>query len=152
MIEFALPDIGKLDADLKIAGSKVLRAVNNELRRTAIDLTAQVKGGKLSGQVLNVRSGRLRRSINYRVTESATGTEVKVGTNVEYARVHEYGFAGRVSVKEHMRAGKRVRAHTKNMRVPERSFLRSTLKENRAGIDKRIARAIASGIVDGARR
>jgi phage gpG-like protein len=150
MIEITLPDFGKLDSDMKVAGSKVMRAVNGEVRSIAYDMVARVKGDKLSGQVLNVRTGRLRRSINARITESTTGIEAKVGTNVEYARAHEFGFKGTVTVKEHMRRGKRVRAHARNVNIPQRSFLRSTATEMRPEIDKRIARAIATGIVRGA--
>jgi len=90
---------------------------------------------KLNGEVLNVRTGRLRRSITQRVTESAGKVEGIVGTNVEYAHAHEFGFQGNVTVKEHLRrlkaSGRQaiVRAHSRNVNLPERSFLRSALRE-----------------------
>lgn len=106
-------------------------------KRFLLKLTKRVKE-KLSGQVLNVRTGRLRRSIHMEVNESVTSVVGTVGTNVIYARPHEYG--GPVTVKEHLRTVKQawgrplkepkqvtVRSHVKNL--PERSFLRSSLLE-----------------------
>jgi phage gpG-like protein len=103
---------------------------------------AGVKGDRLSGQVLHVRTGTLRRSINQRVTVTDDAVMASVGTNVRYAAAHEYGFDGPVTVKAHIRraaligvdrAGARgevyVRSHTRHMRLPERSFLRSELRD-----------------------
>jgi phage gpG-like protein len=46
----------------------------------------------LSGRPgLNVVTGRLRSSINYRVTNRDHGFQLDVGTNVPYAAVHEFG-------------------------------------------------------------
>ena len=61
---------------------------------------------KLSGEVLNVRTGRLRRSIVERVESSGSVVTGIVGTNVEYAAPHEYGFIGVVTVKESLRVSK----------------------------------------------
>lgn len=43
----------------------------------------------LSGRVLRVQTGRLRQSLQTSV--EADGSAAVVGTNVEYARIHEYG-------------------------------------------------------------
>jgi len=118
------------------------------LNKLSIEAQAAVKSQKLSGQVLHVRSGTLRRSINRKVFEDATGFFAQVGTNVKYAAAHEYGFSGSVSVKSHVRKirskaakptksgkGKEsvrqvvVREHSRFVHLPERSFLRSTVKE-----------------------
>jgi hypothetical protein len=51
-----------------------------------------------------------------------------------------------------MRNGKRaykVRAHTRQVNLPERSFLRSTMADMRDGIDQRIARVIGQAIAKG---
>ncbi len=102
--------------------------------RAALRVSVQSKENKLSGQVLNVVTGRLRRSINIKVSESTTGVQGTVGTNVAYAHVHEFGFQGTVSVREHLRTSKlgnqfTVRAHAMRMNVPEKSFLRSALTD-----------------------
>ena len=151
MIEVTVPDTRKLETDLGITRARLLADLKAEIKRVAIDLTAHIKDQKLSGQVLKVQTGRLRRSINYRITESETGIEAKVGTNVEYARIHEFGFKGTVSVKEHLRRvrkGKKatIRAHTRKVNLPERSFLRSSVTDMKASIDERIARVVGQSI------
>lgn len=117
------------------------------IQRLTLNLLRDVKSGKLTGQVLNVRSGRLRRSINQRVEENGTSIFGVVGTNVEYARAHEYGFKGVVSVKSHMRKTKRggsayVSAHNRRMNLPERSFLRSALADSKVTIREQIQLAL----------
>lgn len=152
MIEVTVPNADKLRTDLGIARARLLADLKTEITRIAVDVSAHVKDKKLSGQALKVQSGRLRRSINFRVAESSTGVEAKVGTNVEYGRVHEFGFSGTVNVKEHMRKGKqafKVSAHTRRVNLPERSFLRSTMTDMRAGIDQRIARVVGQSIAKG---
>lgn len=115
--------------------------------RESLELTAYVKEDKLSGQVLNVRTGTLRRSIHRDLRTTANEVVATVGTNVEYARIHEYGFHGEQSVHEHLRMMKqafgrpvrnprpiRVRAHVRRVDLPERSFLRSALADLEARI------------------
>ena len=114
--------------------------VQKEIMRLALKMTGKVMG-KLSGDVLRVRTGRLRRSIHPEWDFRQGYSGATVGTNVEYAAIHEYGFSGSVQVKSFQREmtkafGKpisptqvTVRAHTRNINMPERSFLRSTLRE-----------------------
>lgn len=53
---------------------------------------------------LNVRTGRLRGSVNAsRATVRGSRVEAAVGTNVVYAGVHEFGFVGTVQVKQFQR-------------------------------------------------
>jgi len=120
------------------------------MQRLAIEVQRSVKQDKLSGQVLNVRTGTLRRSINQEVTDHAKGIFAIVGTNVKYAAIHEYGFSGAVEVRGHMRrirarsrvspnTGKIVKGklsgeafvspHQRVVVMPQRSFLRSTLRD-----------------------
>ena len=61
-----------------------------------IMLRDYVKANKLTGEVLHVRTGRLRRSITSRTTsEGGTFTGI-VGTNVEYGAAWELGFDRKV--------------------------------------------------------
>lgn len=123
-------------------------------------LAYTVRKDKLNGQVLNVRSGRLGRSIASHLEDTSTLISGIVSTPVAYAPAHEYGFKGSVTVREHMRQIKQafgrpiepksvtVRAHSMQMNLPERSFLRSALREMEASggirmeIDGAIQRAI----------
>jgi phage gpG-like protein len=105
-----------------------------------------VKERKLSGQVLKNRTGTLRRKINYQLRETPTEVSASVGVQLSYAAVHEYGFDGIVTVKEHLRTitqafGRPIApvhvhrgAHQRHMKLPERSFLRSSLRENAPSI------------------
>lgn len=104
------------------------------ITRATLLVQRESKENKLSGQVLNVRTGRLRRSINTEVSAEADRVVGTVGTNVEYAAAHEYGFAGIVTVREHLRRAvsgqdSTVRTHTRRMNLAERSFLRSALAD-----------------------
>ena len=142
---------------------KVLDKVKVAVATSAVDLQGQIKE-KLSGPVLKNRTGRLRNSISMNMTEDDQSVSAVVGTNVVYARVHEFGFQGEVSVREHMRTAApslrgqaesqsqslrsqvMVRAHTMRMNMPERSFMRSTLAENAPAIADRISAAILQSV------
>ena len=110
---------------------------------------------KLSGDILKVRTGRLRRSIHPEWDFKPGHMGATVGTNVEYAAIHEYGFKGTVQVKSFQRemtkafgrpiAPKQVTvsAHSRNINMPGRSFLRSALKEMRPEIIEGLKNAVA---------
>lgn len=117
------------------------------IARAALLVQRDSKEDKLSGQVLKVRTGRLRRSINTKITDTETRVVGTVGTNVEYAHIHEYGFDGIVSVREHLRAAKggaesTVRAHQRHVHMPERSFLRSALNDMAEPIKREFEQAV----------
>jgi phage gpG-like protein len=116
-----------------------------------IKLQRNVVRDKLTGQVLKVRTGTLRRSIGVSMNEPGGDKIIGlVSTNLKYAPPHEYGFHGSVNVRAHLREIKQafgrqlktpvtvsVGAYSRNVDLPERSFLRSALRDMRA-----------SGIID----
>jgi phage gpG-like protein len=122
--------------------------------RLATQLQRHVMQDKLSGQVLRVRTGTLRRSINQRVEQSGDSTTGTVGTNIKYARAHEYG--GAVMVPAHQRRmtmvfGRPVQERMINVRAhtatyPERSFLRSALKDMEAQIKSGMEKALVEAV------
>lgn len=153
------------DREVVLGLQRVEEAARGEIRagigRITLKLLTQVKSLKLSGQALNVRTGRLRRSITQRIEDSGPDISGIVGTNVEYAAIHEFGFKGNVSVKQHLRQVKQVfgrklkspvqalvGAHTRNVDLPARSFLRTALAElNDSGvIETEINAAIARAV------
>lgn len=81
----------EVQAKFERAGMTAHNAVRNAVERLGMDLLAKVKDSKLSGQVLNVKTGRLRRSINARIDDQPGSVYSYVGTNVVYARIHELG-------------------------------------------------------------
>lgn len=116
--------------------------VRKVVQSSAYDLVRRIQD-KLSGEVLNVRSGNLRRSIHETgLTDS--GDVISDGAasdaSVDYARIHEYG--GRINVPEIVPksakalafnyGGKMVfamhaAAHVVNM--PARPYMRPSLAE-----------------------
>lgn len=121
---------------------RLMEIVKTEVNRLSIALLRYVKEKKLSGDPLRNRTGTLRRKVNQRLESSAAAVTGAVGVRLSYAAVHEYGFNGPVKVREHLRQVKQawgrpllrpvwahVGAHTRQMRMPERSYLRSALRE-----------------------
>jgi hypothetical protein len=139
---------------------------------------------------LGVRSNRLRSSLRWNVTgqpgQPGSGEPSKIngqtvtgsmGSNVEYAGVHEYGFTGEVQVRSFRRQvsptqfvkkglgvlkgtkklGKEafklalgmegVRAHRRRMNVPERAPLRTGLADHGGTITQQISTALQAAWV-----
>lgn len=134
--------------------SNFVAALGDGIGRAVLSVQARVKD-KLSDDVLRVKTGRLRRSITEKVTASGDRVEGIVGTNVEYAPIHEYGFIGKVSVRESLRTSKlgrvfSVSAHERQVDMPERSFLRSALTEMQPEIRALIERTVSDHILKAA--
>ena len=128
-------------ADLRRWRDTLRARVRDSFAESAQALLAMVQA-KLSGEVLQLRTGALRASIRAEAREDKSGFEARVSSDgsLAYARIQEYG--GRIAVPE-MRAvnakalafvyggrlvfARRLRAHA--ITIPERSFLRSSLEE-----------------------
>lgn len=152
MIDATIRGESQLRDFFRRAPAQIRAGMIRILDRAGVRLAARMKT-KLSGEVLNVRTGRLRRSITSSGRVTTDGYAVTVGTNVVYASVHEFGFTGNVVVPAHLRLVRKawgrpvtnptqhmVRAHTMRMRLPERSFARSSLAEQEAIINADIDR------------
>jgi phage gpG-like protein len=112
------------------------------MRGLTINLQEHVIRDKLSGQVLNQKSGALARSIQQMVTatdETVTGEVFSAG-DVKYARIHEYGgttpahdiIPTKANALAFAIGGKQIFAkivHHPGSKMPERSFLRSSLAD-----------------------
>lgn len=126
--------------------------------KLVIELQSKVQSDKLSGQVLKTRTGTLRRSIATKVTSDSNGTVGVVGTNSDYGLMHEFGFKGAENIKAHLRTIKQawgksitpreisVRAFTRTVDFPERSFLRSALTEMQGQIISEIDQVIIGAL------
>lgn len=144
---------------LHAAGTRLGQGLTTSVGRLTLKLLTRVKADKLSGQVLQVRTGRLRRSINQRIDGAGT-THVSgtVGTNVSYARAHELGFKGTVPVRESLRTQVKawgrdiepikvtVKAHSRKVNMPARSFLRSALQDMQPEIVRELGLAVDGAI------
>jgi phage gpG-like protein len=138
----------------------VKRSLERAISSLAIGLQREVKTNKLSGGVLKVKTGTLRRSIDQVVKVTDTSVTGEVSTNVRYGKVHEYGFSGAVNIGAHTRKISQafgrpiapqvinVGPYVRHVQLPERSFLRSALRDLEASgkIDRTIKAAVAEGI------
>lgn len=81
-----------LRANLRGYPARAMDKLHAAMTKIGLQLQSYIKTEKLSGQMLNVRSGTLRRSIN-REVYNVSSTEVRliVGTNVKYAAYQEFG-------------------------------------------------------------
>lgn len=152
MLEITIVGKKEVIDNLKTKRVKLIAAIFQTMKEQSLLLVRHIQRDKLQGQVLHHRSGRLQSSIKQNVVQEKTGVLAKVYTNVEYAAIHEYGFKGQVNVKEHLRTITKVfktelispkkimvKEHTRQVNLPERSFMRSALKDNTEQIQKAIS-------------
>jgi HK97 gp10 family phage protein len=161
VVQFSVALVGdkELIGKLGLVPDRVRKSIRAKVRALAIMLENKVASEKLTGQVLNVRTGNLRRSIFNEVTDEGGAILGIVGSSgdVRYAAIHEFG--GKIDIPEivpvkarvlaWVSGGKtvfamRARAHTVTM--PERSFLRSSLAEMRDEIVEGLTEAVAEGM------
>jgi phage gpG-like protein len=128
----------------------IANALQQEVATQTYRLQQHVQQNKLSGQVLKRRTGRLRASINTKVEREGNRIIGSVGTNVIYAAVHEFGFHGTVNVSSFTRTingvTQNVSAHTRQMNMPQRSFLRSSLNDLKDQIQAGLVAAVNRAI------
>ena len=99
---------------------------------------------KLSGQVLNQRTGALVSSIASLVTDDGAGVMAKVVADTPYSRIHEYG--GVIEPVNALALRFQINGHwimVKRVVMPERSYLRSTLAERAGIIREALTQAVA---------
>lgn len=94
-----LANLGKLDDRLLAAGEKGIK-LGLEFTRTVVQREfLQGPRPRRLGEV----TGRLRNSIAIDVKRSGKGVIGRIGSNVKYAKFHEFGFTGSVNVRAHTR-------------------------------------------------
>ena len=153
-----------LRAEVHIQGAKaaldglppqVIEAVAKKVRALAINLQHHIVADKLQGQVLHHRSGNLGKSIATETTTSGATTtgEVFSDGSVKYAAIHEFGFHGVETVRQHTRTmvfGRKVTPFlcgpfTRQVDMQERSFMRSSLDDHAERIVAGIRAAATAG-------
>jgi hypothetical protein len=162
VISVSFTGLDSLMVHLQEMPAAIRRNLAAVVTKESLRLETVVKDEKLTGQVLANRTGRLRSSIHSQVEITDTAVTGAVFANMSqaaYARFWEYGFSGTEQVREHLRhmtaafarplATPRdvlVKAHTRRVEQPARSYLRSTLEENRDVLVTRIEGAVEQGL------
>jgi HK97 gp10 family phage protein len=139
--------------------SRVHDALLKKVTALALMLQAKVQSEKLSGQVLHVVTGALRRSIFQSVEDSSTKVIAKVASSgdVKYAGIHEFGgtipaheiLPNKAKALAFLVGGKQVfaaRVMMPAVQMPERSFLRSALTEMSDQIKDGLREAVREGL------
>lgn len=140
--------------------SAIRQALYRKILTLALKMERNVKVGKLNGQVLNRITGALSRSIQHEVIRTPTGAIGKVFSSgdVKYAAIHEYGGVTSPHIIVPKKAavlafpgstGKMVFAKKVNhpgSKMPERSFLRSTLNDMSVEISLGMKEAVVTAI------
>ncbi len=120
--------------------------------RLAIAAQRSVMETKLSGQVLHVRTGRLRRSINVAQMDEGSRVGASTGTNVDYGRIWELeGIRAHSIVPIEKRAlfWKGARHPVRRVEIPAqapRPFLSPVLEEMRARAHQELTAAAQGAI------
>lgn len=161
MLNFELRGDAALITKINAAPERVRKELTKEVTALVLLLEGNIKRDKLSGQVLHVRTGNLRRSIHavLPVTQTDTGVFGKVvqSGDVKYGAIHEFGGrtpahvieAKRGKALAFMMGGKMAFAKRVNhpgSQMPERSFMRSALADMRNTISDRLQAAVKQGI------
>lgn len=142
MIEARVTGADRVVVRLQSLPDRLRSALKDSMQRQLFRLQAAVVTGKLSGDPLHRRTGNLASSINQRLTDDGTSIVGQVGTKVRYGAVHENG--GTFQIPSHERTitqvfGHAVTPHAVTVRAhsatfPQRSFLRSSLRDLRSSI------------------
>ena len=134
------------------APERIRRALATATYRLAIQAQRKVMDERLSGQVLKVRTGQLRRSINAAPIEEAGRVGARTGTNVFYGRIWELtGLPARTVVPTTKKAlfWKGARHPVRRVNLPAqapRPFLSVVLEEMRAQARAEMTAAAAGAI------
>ena len=162
-------DLRQLDTfTSRVAGFdlRLRRALVSAITRSRLLVEARAKE-LVSGQVLQVRTGTLRRSISSRTDEIPGGVRGVISASAKYARIHELGG----QTRPHEIRPKNAKAlhfylggghtgygteevfarvvHHPGSKIPERSYLRRALRENAERIRAEIRAAVRSAAAFG---
>lgn len=140
---------------LQATQSHLMAALKPKVTALTLKLQRHIVEDKLSGQVLKVRTGALRRSIRYKVTATQTAVWGRVFSSgdVKYAAIHEFGGTidhpggtayfidkatglARFVANADERAATLPRTKAHKIPMPARSFMRTALADQRPGIDE----------------
>ncbi len=156
MITVSVEGLDPLVDRLGALPQKLAERLSQEVERLGGVLRDRVER-KLSGEVLQQRTGRLAGSISVSVECSGLGASATVGSDSPYAAIHEYGgtIPARTILPQSARAlafpwrGQQrffKRVSLPAVTIPERSFMRSALDETMPEINAAIEAAVNEAV------
>jgi len=139
-------DPRRISSNIRALFPETMQATGKSMARLVFALSNKIKFQKLSGQVLRNKTGVLRDSISPSVRADGNSIIGQVATNVEYARIHEYGgeihHPGGTAYMFDKSSGRAIFVSNNSMwahllprtaphliPMPERSFMRTALQE-----------------------
>jgi len=125
----------ELARKLGVMSGKMQPTMKREMHKAVYLVQRSAKKHLTSGNPLNVRSGRLRSSVDARVEMKGKAIEGRVGTNVVYGPAHEYGAI----IENGFGRGIRIN-------IPKRAWLEPSLEENRRKITALFGDAVTAEI------
>jgi phage gpG-like protein len=161
MLTIKLVGDRELVARLTAMPDRVKAALLRKVTELSFKLESKIKADKLSGQVLNVRTGALRASIGNQVTETTTTVTGRAFSSgdVKYAAIHEFGgktaaheiVATKAQALAFVVGGKQMfarRVQHPGSTMPERSFMRSSLADMKPEIVEGMKEAVREGLTE----
>jgi len=149
----------KLIARIEAMPASVAASLLRKVYSLALKLENYIKQNKLSGQVLNRKSGRLMRSIANKVEQTGQSIYgiVFQSADVPYGGIHEFGgktaphviVPKKASVLAFNWKGKNVffkRVNHPGSHFPERSYMRSALRDMSTEISLGLKAAVVEGL------
>ena len=115
--------------------------------------TLRIVSGRLARSLVGAQQGQSREMIFDTAMKGGT-FELIFGSSVPYARTHEEGFSGQVTVPQHTRRitqafGRKIEpktvnvtAHSKKMNIQPRPYLAPALREELSGIQSDLSEAL----------
>jgi len=146
MLTFQIKGTQKLLKALGDVPKQTRRSTERALTKSAHLVERNAKQNLTGGRPLNVRSNTLRSSVRTKVDK--TKLEARVGTNVVYGPVHEFGATIRPKRKKWLHwlgpAGEKIFA--KKVVVPKRPWLQPAFDQAQARIKKFFKDEISGGL------
>jgi HK97 gp10 family phage protein len=143
------------DKQLLAALQQLSQDMQGELLEKALTAGAMIVANDAKRRA-PVKTGNLRRSIHIggqgagaeggdigRPAQPANGAAVQVGTNVEYAAIHEYGgiITPKTAKALRFKIGDKW-VMTQRVQIPARPYLRPALDENEAAVKDEVSKAL----------
>lgn len=148
MLELNLSIEGNKKESIKLKkfNKKLTPNLKRGIDKATLRLERHIKSRKLSGQVLKPRTGRLRSSWARKaaVDKPGVGVQGRVGTNVVYARIHEFGGVIRPKSSDGWLRFKIGGSWVtvKSVTIPARPYVGPTIREKKDEVTRDIVREI----------